>query len=303
MREDIGKALPSGLVVPRHNEKGHFYQVGEVVYPSVTGRLQILKDEGLINYKMNRAIEYVFAHFKEFTDANIMAHLDTASRVSVDILTDAGGIGTDIHNYREAIFRDWIKTGERPKDFLAYIPADREDIRAISALRALSKFCDETGYIPVDTELLVFSHKLKVAGTLDDIGIMRKIHREGNKDCVHNEIMDEVKGNVHCVKCDRKWRYEFVLMDLKTSNQFKDHYFFQVALYYQMFKELTGLKPERCFILKVSKEDGSYKMEDLYKPSLLASYAKSMLKTHEGITTIKDLRKDNQKIVGEKIEL
>jgi len=64
-----------------------------------------------------------------------------------------------------------------------------------------------------------------------------------------------------------------------------------------MFRKLTDLRPERCFILKLSKEDGTYKIEDLKKPGILVRYAKSMLKTNEGIEFIKSLRKDNQKKV------
>ncbi len=73
--EKINSVLPEGKVIPRHTAQGHFYEVlDEVyigdprdtiygpVYPSVTGKLQVLKDEGLINYKMNRAVEF-FGNF------------------------------------------------------------------------------------------------------------------------------------------------------------------------------------------------------------------------------------------------
>ena len=92
-------------------------------------------------------------------------------------------------------------------------------------------------------------------------------------------------------------------MDIKTSNQFKDHYFFQVALYYTMFYKLTGLRPKRAFILKLSKENGTYKLEDLKRPSTLSSYARSMIRTDTGIKYIRSLRKDNQKSVGELIQI
>jgi hypothetical protein len=324
IRARIDQILGPGSIVTRHNSRGHFYEVREgeertadvekvvgPVYPSVTGRLQILKDEGLINYKMNRAIEYfknfVFTNYNKLNDANVMEMIEEAanlaSRVSQDVLMDAGDVGTRIHNVREDIFNHWIKTEERPKDFLAFIPPDDPDVRVISAIRALQKFCEDKDYIPVKCELLVYSHKLKTAGTLDDLGLMRKVIREGEGFCgdgFHNILSHPYNGTHRCVACGYKYRYEFVLMDLKTSNQFKDHYFFQVALYWWKLWNLLGKawKPERCFILKVSKEDGSYKIEDIKYPGKLANYAMAMLKTNEAVDFIKEIRKDNQKTVA-----
>lgn len=302
--------MPEGSVVADHDETGHYYKImtpdtkGVVGnrYPSVTGKLQILKDESLINYKMNQALNYVFGKFKEFNDSNIMDHLELASRVSQDNLSDAGDIGREIHDARERIFKEWIRTGTRPSDFLSFAPPENPDIRMKSALRALSTFCDEYGYVPVAVELFVYSHRMKVAGTLDDIGLMWWPYKVGNPHCVHETILvDNIDKK--CLKCDAWWKWQFVLLDLKTSNQFKDHYFFQVALYYTMFYNLTGLRPDRCFILKLSKVDGTFKMENLKRPSTLSSYARTMVRTHDGIRYIKKLRKDNQKVVGEKIEL
>ena len=298
IRKIIREKIPEGSVVTAHNERGHFYKAAdEQTFPSVTGRLQILKDESLINYKMNRALEYVFKNYPGFDDKNIMTHMTAAERMSADIFEDAGDIGRDIHDYRQAYFNNWIKTGKRLDNILNFIPPEKNDIRAVSALRALEQFVINRNYRPIITELPIISLKLKVGGTLDDLGLMDNIVRAGNPECEH-EIIESQKNNFsHCVKCDRKIKTEFVLMDLKTSNQFKDHYFFQVALYNVIFKELTGLKVDRAFILKLSKEDGTYKIEDLKRPGRLARYARSMLITNEGIDFIKNLRKDNQKVV------
>lgn len=296
IRQKIAQAIPEGSVITKHNDFGHFYEVpasdgSRVVYPSVTGKLQILKDESLINHKAKQALQYVFEHFTKFTEANIMEHLDKASKRADDGRDQAGHIGTQIHDYREEFFRKWILTGKRPEHILSLIPEEHYDTRSVSALRALDKFCSDFDYVPVATELYVYSHKIKLAGALDDLGIMRRVIRAGNPACAHDMV------GSHCVKCDYKEVREFVLMDIKTSNQFKDHYFFQVALYYWMFYQLTGLKPQRCFILKLSKEDGTYKIEDLKRPGKLAQYSRHMLKTNEAVEFIKSLRKDNQKKV------
>ena len=290
-RKIILKKIPEVKVIPRHTERGHFYEVVEKnvwdweqrlwvnnpVYPSVTGKIQILKDESIINFKMNRALDYVFGNFKSFTDENVMEHLERAGQASADIFQDAGDVGTEIHDIRERYFKEWISSGKRPENILAFIPTGQEDIRIISALRGLEKFVKEWEYEPAVTELYVYSHKLKVAGTLDDIGTMR--HRT-------NPL-----------------KRELVLMDIKSSNQFKDHYFFQVALYYTMFFGLTGLRPTRCFINKLDKKVGTFQIEDLKHPGKLAVYTRSMLVTNRGLDYIRSIRKDNQKVVGEKIEL
>lgn len=302
LRKKILTALPEGFVVAEHTESGHFYRVndeklGRPLYPSVTGKLQVLKDEGLANWKMNQALQYVFQRYKEFTDANIMEHLDAAERVPADIFEDAGDIGTIIHDARERIFSQWIETGVRPVDFTSYVPEDRQDIRAISALAALETFCIERSYVPVLTEMMVYSHKWKTAGTLDDLGLMRVDVRRGDPSCEHDVIMAPAQNFDRCVKCEAKWKWTFVLLDLKTSNRFKDHYFFQVAMYYDMLRAITGIKPERCYILKTSKEDRTYKLEELKRPAKIAQYANYLIKTHEGLDFIKSLRKDNQRNV------
>lgn len=283
IREKILLAIPPGTVTPRHTETAHFYEINDSyvrrsgiappVYPSVTGKLQVLKDPSIANYKMNRAIDYIAAHFHEMNRDNIMEYLANAKNESKLSFEEAGRIGTMIHDCREEYMKKWIADGKRPPDILSFIPPEKYDIRANSALSALSNFIDDYNYRPVFCELLVWSHRWKVAGTLDDLGI---IQWEG-KDVL-------------------------VLLDLKTSNQFKAHYFFQVAMYYDMLKQIfktEGIKIyiDKAIILKVSKEDRTYKIEDLQSPSEIASYARSMLRCSEGLEMIEGRRKDNQKNV------
>jgi hypothetical protein len=297
-RQIILDKIPEGSVQTRHTDEGHYYEIVPVgkTFRSVTGKLQILKDESLINYKANRALDYIFANYKSFTDENIMQHIDEASKVSGGILKDASTTGTSIHDCRQDYFNDWIKNDKKPDDILKYIPEWQVDVRVVSGLRALDKFITEKDYIPIVCEQYVYDDKFEVAGTLDDVGLMRVPKREGSPECQHEMFVD--KKFVHrCLKCELKYRYELVLLDLKSSNQFKDHYFFQVSMYHMMFKKLTGLKPKRCLILKVSKEDGTYKIEELRNIGKLTRYAINMLKTNEALDFIRSIRKDNQKKV------
>lgn len=318
IQSKIHLVLPEGTVVTAHTEKGHFYEIRDayvkdvlkresVTYPSVTGKLQVLKDPSIANFKMNRACDYIFANFSKMNEENLMDYLTEAKEAGTLIFEEAGHIGTMIHDCREEYFREWIKRGIKPSyDAVDYVPKDQYDTRAVSSLRALDQFIKETGYTPVACELFVYSHKWETAGTLDDLGIMRWPFsgREGDVKCNHELIYNSNTNVGHCLTCSLKYRMSFVLMDVKTSNQFKDHYFFQVGMYYDMLKQLikvagVDLKIGHTFILKLSKEDGRYKIEDLQSPSQIATYSKAMLRTAKGVEIIKNRRKDNQKTVIE----
>lgn len=306
LRERIFEKIPESAIKPEHTEEGHFYRRSYgALFPSVTGKLQVLKDESLINYKANRVAEYIFANFSKMNEGNLMEHLNTAKEVAGNNMKDAGEVGTRIHSYREKYFNAWIESGVRPEHAIDFIDPADVDPRAISGMRGIEKFCIDTGYIPVVSELLVYDDEFMVAGTLDDIGLIPTVIHEGNPSCRHDFMvrMNSVTSKEMCILCGRKTLFDLVLPDLKTSNQFKDHYFFQVAMYYWMFKTLTKLKVKRAFILKVSKEDGTWKIEELRELNQLIKFAKSMIRVSEALTFIKKLRKDNQKIVGEEMEL
>jgi len=271
-RAAILERLPPGTVTTAHTENEHFYKVVPTgkTYPSVTGKLQILKDEGLMNYKRDRALDHVFANRERMADpSDALTVLTEAKDASMKILTDAGDIGTVIHECREAYFAEWIRSGARPPNARAFIPSSVRDYRAVSGMRAIEKFCVEREYEPIVSELYVYSEEWEIGGALDDIGLVR---HEGEK--------------------------KLCLMDLKTSNRFKDTYFFQVAMYWEMFRTLTGVVPEHVLILKVSKEDGTYKLEEITELPKLVEYTGHMLKTNEAVQFIKALRKDNQREVA-----
>ena len=223
-RKIIAEKIPAGSIIPAHTEQGHFYRVGEKTYPSVTGALQILKDPSLANWKLNTGMDYIRKQLLSL-DTPTLLDLDevvldiiinNAKNAPQEIFEEAGDIGTQIHDARQDYFQRWINCQTRPEIITV---GGIQDPRLISGMRALNKFCDDTGYIPVATELLLWSEKLGVAGTLDDLGI--------------------IDGKL-------------VLCDLKSSNQFRDTYFLQVAMYYQMLVERTGSKRSslRCTLSK-----------------------------------------------------
>lgn len=302
VRNAIDTALPPGAVVPRHTDEGHFYGVPNgKVYPSVTGIIGYVKDPSIQQFDMNEALRYVEAHLNEVVvdgKLDYMKAMDVlyeAKRAPKGVLMDAADIGTKIHDRREKYYQDWIDTDTRP-DIKNYYDVQQDDIRLISAMRALSLFCDEHEYIPVRCEMLVYSDKYEIAGTLDDLGMVNTIVRKGKKDCQHNLWYDGFK--TRCDKCDLKRVWQLSLTDLKSSNQFKDSYYLQVALYQMMFVQNTGVKPERNFILKTSKEDGQYKIEELTKMPQLISNAKRVIMAAKAMDNVKAIRsKSNAKTI------
>ncbi len=307
IRDEVLVHMPKGSVIPEHTDKAHFYRVmdpelGNPKYPSVTGKLQIVKDPSIANFKMNRAVEYFFSHFDQMNQDNLMEHLDNARSEGDAIFRDAGDVGTDIHDIRELYMNEWIETGKKPDDILSFIPEVKEDTRIISALRGLEKFINDFHYTPIFCELLVYSHKMKVAGTLDDLGIMRwPVGRGKTLKSWYGKQWDEATVTYNKEKnvgielsTGEKFRYVLVLSDLKTSNQFKPHYFFQVSMYYDFLKEITGIRCDKAIIVKADKNKQTYQIEDLKQPAKLAQYSKSVFRVDHALDFISDLRKDNQ---------
>jgi len=297
VQKAIDTALPPGAVVPRHTDQGHFYGVPSGnVYPSVTGIIGYVKDPSIQQFDMNEALRYVEKHIPdtvvdgELDLFKVMDMLHEAKKAPRGILMDAADIGTQIHDRREKYYQDWIDTDTRP-DITQYYDVNQDDIRLISAIRALGKFCDEHEYIPIRCEMLVYSDKYQIAGTLDDLGMVNTIIRKGDKKCQHDLFYDAY--NTRCMKCDLKRVWQVCLTDLKSSNQFKDSYYLQVALYQMMFVDLTGVKPKRNFILKTDKKDGHYKIEELKKmPSLIAN-AKRVIMAAQAMGKVKEIRKQS----------
>lgn len=250
-------------LLPEHTDKGHFYRhvKTDIVFKSVTAKLQILKDQGLRNWYMNRALDYMKSQLEakeRWTPAEIDALIIEAKEAPVIEFRDAGDIGTKIHNMREILFNTFIEEGKWGAG--DYVGEGSLDTRLLSGRRAVMNFVKEQGYIPLACELLVFDFGMNVAGTLDDVGLMP------NKD-----------GS-----------YDLVIMDLKTSNiGDKDSYYYQVAMYAYMFRKLTGLRAKRTFILHVSKTNGSYKMIPINNVPQLVKEARYILKINDALDRLK----------------
>jgi len=267
IRERIEK-IP--ILIPAHTDEGHFYKLDGKTFPSVTTKLQVLKDQGLRNWYMNQALGYIknlVDNGVEVDKESIDAYIEQAKQYPVDKFHDAGDIGTQIHDARQKYFEFYLRFGKFPEGL--HFP-ERTDIRLISGLRAVQKFVFEQKYIPLACELLVYDPILELAGTLDDVGLLP----------------------------NKTGGYDLVIMDLKTSNiGNKDSYYYQVALYAYMFQKLTGLRAKRTFILHISKTHASYKMVPIDNVPQLVKEAKLILKLNDALDRLKGTKaKETTKI-------
>lgn len=264
-------------VQTKHSESGHFYFVPELgeTYGSVTGLQYIIKDPSIELFMKNETLRYIRRNFAQMTPDNLEEHLENAGNASITIRDTAGGFGTTIHDLREEYFKDWIITGTKPRfsieDLAKRDPMCSQEVR--SGCAGLDKFLTETGYIPLGCEIMVYSKKWKIAGCLDDVGLL------------------PIKIPVPNTDGGYKIKYELVLCDLKTSNMMKSFYTCQVGAYYKMFIELFRMRPKKCFILKVGKEHRDYQIEWLPDMKLAVRSVQSLVDLSADLRAIDEIRK------------
>lgn len=247
LRDRIKAREQELAVTTDHSTDAHYYVRDDAKYPSVTQKLGLVKDQGLSNWRINRTFDWIFQHFNEITEENLMEMLEKAKNAPQLEFENAGNIGNQVHGWRELWFQNWLETDEVacPSVSEGASPA------VISGTNAIRKFVQEHNYIPVACELDLADHDLKLGGALDDLGI--------------------VDG-------------ELALVDLKTSNiGDKNSYHYQVALYYMMLAKNYGIRPKKAYILHVSKVNGTYNLIEIKNMPQLMREAKLILKLHDAL--------------------
>lgn len=261
LRERIKARTEELNIQPQHDDSGHWYVYQGQKYGSVTKSLQILKDPALMNWKMNRALEYLREHRTPLMDVTQFDELIEAAKLApVQEFEGAGDIGRQVHEWREKKFQAFIEgyftTWYTEPEGLTL---DYDQPAVISGCRAIIKFMDETRYTPLACELFVADPVLEIGGTADDIGLL-----------------------------DGKLTF----LDLKTSNiGDKDSYFYQVALYVYMFEKLYGMRTQAWKILHVSKTDGTYKLIDIPDIRKRIREAKQIIKVDKFLEALKQEKK------------
>jgi hypothetical protein len=228
-------------------------------FVSVTTRLHVLDNPEFRNWRLNRGLEYIYEHAHEITPENKNDIFRQAREYPETLFKEAGDRGGSVHDYIDRYFQAWITTGQRPN--ILDLCREDQDYATWSALRSAETWCIQTGFTPLVSELRVWSEKYQVAGTIDAIGVI-----------------------------DNKT----VLCDWKTSTQLRTCYHLQVGAYWGMFKELCRITPVRSIIVKLDKEHGIPKVEEVVDlPKRYRSF-RDVCRIYDSINEINQLRKSKK---------
>lgn len=276
-------------IEPAHDSTGHWYRYQNQLYPSVTSKLSILKDQGLMNWKMNRALEYLENYLGTdlrrgtiVDESNFQTAIRQAKIAPQLEFEGAGDIGKAVHRWREMWFDAWIYFRVNKME-----PVLTNDPRpeVIASCKAIENCITKLQAQPLACELYLADEKLKLGGTLDDIWAVP-----------HTELINTNDENLpEPLKRGKKIKttWEVWLVDLKTSNiGNKNSYYMQVATYWAMFRKLYKIKIDKVFILHTSKTRfGDYELIPLKYPKRYFQMAKSTYKLYDDLEELEELKK------------
>lgn len=271
----IKEKIPDGLIVPEHDEHHHYYRYTPtgVKSASVTTKAGILDSPHLKKWAARLAVEHIDKNWDVLMLPNTdrQKFFDSAVLVHQDVFEEAGDVGTAGHKVVEKYLLDWIETGVKPPDIRAFIE-DGADGRIHAIARSAELFIRDFDAVPVVSELLVFSPKYVVGGTLDGLMILSRVLKKGTDvtnlfgeiGCPHESwwLPKKRRPNVEeCMTCGKVVERIFALTDWKTSNAIdKPEYAMQVSTYSQCVYELTGLKPTEILIVRFDKWKAHYEV-------------------------------------------
>lgn len=232
-----------------HSDEGHFYTTPKTErFPSVTGKLKVVPSKGVMEWKMNRALEWIREN--NILETPLETFLKLAAAAPDQAYAELASIGNAVHQWRELWFCNWIDTSE--PDVPSVIDPRPE---VIAACGAIARCMVDTGALPIACELRLTSSRLGIGGTLDDLWL------------------------VPVRQADQSIVWETWLVDLKTSASVdnKLSFYLQVSTYWSMFKKLyPKVKIDKCFILHVSKEmHGQYKLVPIKNPKRYSQIAET----------------------------
>jgi len=189
-------------------EKGYFV-------PGVTSILRILDKPALLPWAAGLASKYVQDNLPENATKQQIAEVCEKAKTEWRSVRDAAGdIGTAVHAFAENLFKG--------------IPqALPENPFVQNGVKALQAWIAENDIKIIDTELVVFSKKCFVAGTMD--------------------LLASVNGKLSQV-------------DLKTGKGIYPDHKFQTGIYKRAWEEEAGEKIEQNIIVNLNKLNGKPKI-------------------------------------------
>lgn len=231
--EQRGTLLYNGEVLLEFDRKTHKYLVTDLalddqfIVPSVTQVLKVIDKSGpLTQWAANCAIDYMREKLPAFV-GNAITH-GAMDEIALDELLNearynfrkisqrAKDIGTLVHEWVEGYLRWKSKLAREAPP----IPGNAE---AANGCRAAVEWLEKHSYNVRQPEMLLYSRKHQVAGTMDFPG--------------------EVDGRMS-------------VLDWKTSKYVYDEYRLQTAAYSVMYEEMTGEHIRDRWIIRLDKETG-----------------------------------------------
>jgi hypothetical protein len=159
-----------------------------------------------------------------------------AKTAAKDKLEDAGDVGSQSHDWLEALIKAILKDDDNRRDeILGHFPVDERASNCVAALDWANRHSVKF----LHSERKCFSLKHGVAGTCDAI-------------CLTSSCDD-----IGC--CPTPFTDSLTLLDFKTANALYPSFLFQTAIYAEAYQEENPTeKIERRFVLRLGKDDGEF---------------------------------------------
>lgn len=288
IRDVLREKNPASLVSAEHSDEGHFYRYAPSnrLFASVTTKCGILDAPHLKKWAARLAVQHFVTNVTvDMVEQKVMSPdftavsklMDESILVHQDQFEEAGDIGTRGHKFIEDYLLEWMKTGVRPSDIRTFVTDP--DARCMAIARSAEMFCHDFDVIPIASEMFVASDRHEFAGTLDSLMMVMKVTKKGSGVCgKHHAWWLSSTSNPNkrmCKDCGAKGEYKFAIVDWKTSNSIdKVEYAMQVAAYWQAIYEMTGLRPQECYIVRLDKGQAKYEVRRLrHRPSAFRAFA------------------------------
>lgn len=238
----IIKEFCNDVWTAEHDSFGHHYrhQSTRILVDSVTTQ-HVVDKPHLVKWGAKVALQKMLGYMASGSltpDKVTEADIEDFARTYETIRDTAGALGTTAHDLLEVYVNRWIDVGAPPTEQSIMSEHPEADFRSIAAFRSGVRALRENPVLPVASEVLVGSHKEKMAGSLDLL------------------VLNTSFAGFP----------ELELWDWKTSNSVNDMYAMQVVSYGKMFEAMTKLKIARYRIFKLSKEKDAYKAYTVPRP-------------------------------------
>ena len=235
LRQRIRDRVPQDVLQLKPNTPFHIYYNPKTgaEYISTTTKHRVISSPQFQEWRQNRLAEFLIDHKDEITKENFEEWIKKAKAYPEEVFEAAGKFGTLCHSYIHKYFTDWILADRQPASILQYVDGSRgpreENARVWAVIRGLENWCNANQYIPLASELMLFSDRYHDAGTMDNVGVDKT----------------GVPG----------------APDWKTSNNFRDDYHLQLGSYFGMFYEMTHIRLHWGKIVKLDKDKGQFSEE------------------------------------------